>query len=319
MMETKAHHVLIGAFTLAVAVLALLFALWAAKTVSDRSWDNYEIVFTEAVTGLSRGGVVQYNGIAVGEVRELSLDQDDPSKVLARVRVAAGTPVKTDTVAKLAFVGLTGVVQIQLSGGSPDSPLLAEAHEGRGLPRITAQESAFAKLLASSEDITTTASDLLLRLNRMLDEETLANVAKTMAHLEQVSGTLAAERGEIAQLVRDARRSATRLERLLASTEGTMGGLDRSVAAIDANLPSILEKLDRTLTEFEGLSRNTNALVAENRGAMQQFSQTGLTQVGPTLAELRSLLRQLNRATAKIEDSPSNAILGGPAPEEFKP
>ena len=318
-METKAHHVLIGAFTLAVAVLAMLFALWAAKTVSDRQWDEYEVVFTEAVTGLTRGGVVQYNGIAVGDVAELKLDAADPSKVVARIRVGAGTPVKTDTTAKLAFVGLTGLVQIQLSGGSPQSPMLKDAHENDGLPRIAAQESAFAKLLNSSEDITTTASDVLIRINRMLNDETVENVSKTMANLEQVTGTLAAERGEIAQLLRDARSSAERLDRVLATAESTMGGLDRSVAALDKDLPQILAKLDRTLTEFEALSGNANALVAENRGAVQQFSRDGLTQVGPTLAELRSVLRQLNRAAAKIEERPSSLVLGSSTPEEFTP
>ncbi|MCZ8165260.1 MlaD family protein [Silanimonas sp.] len=318
-METKAHHVLIGAFTLAVAVLAMLFALWAAKTVSDRQWDEYEVVFTEAVTGLTRGGVVQYNGIAVGDVAELKLDAADPSKVVARIRVGAGTPVKTDTTAKLAFVGLTGLVQIQLSGGSPQSPMLKDAHEDDGLPRIAAQESAFAKLLNSSEDITTTASDVLIRINRMLNDETVENVSKTMANLEQVTGTLAAERGEIAQLLHDARSSAERLDRVLATAESTMGGLDRSVAALDKDLPQILTKLDRTLTEFEALSGNANALVAENRGAVQQFSRDGLTQVGPTLAELRSVLRQLNRAAAKIEERPSSLVLGSSTPEEFTP
>jgi phospholipid/cholesterol/gamma-HCH transport system substrate-binding protein len=318
-METKAHHVLIGAFTLAVVVLAMLFALWAAKTVSDRQWDEYEVVFTEAVTGLTRGGVVQYNGIAVGDVTELRLDTNDPSKVIARIRVGAGTPVKTDTTAKLAFVGLTGLVQIQLSGGSPQSPMLKDAHEDDGLPRIAAKESAFAKLLNSSEDITTTASDVLIRINRMLNDETVENVSKTMANLEQVTGTLAAERGEIAQLLRDARSSAERLDRVLAAAESTMGGLDRSVAALDKDLPQILTKLDRTLTEFEALSGNANALVSENRSAVQQFSRDGLTQVGPTLAELRSLLRQLNRAAAKIEERPSSVVLGSPTPEEFTP
>ncbi|HAI59568.1 MAG TPA: MCE family protein [Xanthomonadaceae bacterium] len=318
-METKAHHALVGAFTLAVAVLGLLFTLWASKALSDRHWDEYEIVFTEAVTGLTRGGVVQYNGIAVGEVRELFLDRDDPSRVIARVRVAAGTPVKTDTIARLAFVGLTGVVQIQLAGGSPGSPLLRDGVERGELPRIRAEVSAFARLLASSEEITTTANDVLLRLNRLLDDETVANVSKTLANLEQVTGTLAAERGEIAGLLRDARRSAARLDRVLASAETTMGGLQGGVAALDRELPPILAKLDRTLTEVEALSRNANAMVAENRGAVQQFSQEGLAQVGPTLVELRSLLRQLDRAATRIEDSPSRAILGGPTPEEFTP
>lgn len=318
-METKANHVLVGAFTVAVVVLGLLFALWMAKALSDRHWSEYEVVFTEAVTGLSRGGVVQYNGIAVGEVRDLSLDREDPRRVIARIRVAADTPIKTDTSARLAFVGLTGVTQIQLSGGQPDSPLLREGLPRGEMPRIIARDSAFAKLLAQSEDITATASEMMVRINRLLDEQTVENIAGTLAHLEQVSGTLAAERDQIAGLLRDARSSAARLERVLQQAESTMGGLDRSVTALDQGLPELLAQTERTLDSIEAMARSGHALVEDNRAAVQQFSQTGLTQVGPTLAELRRLLRQLNRAVATIEESPTQALLGGTTPEEYRP
>ena len=59
--------------------------------------------------------------------------------------------------------------------------------------------------------------------------------------------------------------------------------------------------------------------LTEARVLYELFSRDGLTQVGPTLAELRSLLRQLNRATAKIEERPSSVVLGSPTPEEFTP
>ncbi len=88
-METRAHHVIIGLFTLVVGAGALLFALWLGKSNLDSSYDNYEIVFHEAVTGLSNGSPVQFNGIKVGEVTRLRLDDADPSKVLATIRVAA--------------------------------------------------------------------------------------------------------------------------------------------------------------------------------------------------------------------------------------
>lgn len=318
-METRANHVLIGAFTLVTCLFLVLFALWAAKYAADRSWDEYEVVFTEAVTGLTRGGIVQYNGIAVGEVRELHLDRDDPSKVIALIRVEAGTPVKTDTTARLAFVGLTGVTQIQLTGGSLSSTPLKET-VGRGeRPRILASASALAKLLASSEDITTTASDVLIRINRMLNPENVENIGRTLAHLEEITGTVAGEREQISQMLRDARSAAGRLDALMARADGAVGRLDQGLTALDRDLPEILRKLDRTLTQVERLSRNADGLVSENREAISQFSQQGLSQVGPTLTELRSLLRQLNRAAARIEDSPSNALLGGPAREEFTP
>ena len=120
-METRANHVLIGAFTLAVCLFAVLFALWAAKYASEKAYGEYEVVFEEAVTGLSVGSQVLYSGISVGGVRALSLDRDDPRKVVARVKVRKDTPVKVDTRAKLSFTGLTGTAFIQLTGGGPQS------------------------------------------------------------------------------------------------------------------------------------------------------------------------------------------------------
>ncbi|KAG9550698.1 hypothetical protein KCV01_g23255, partial [Aureobasidium melanogenum] len=73
-METRAHHILIGLFTVIVVIAALLFGVWLAKAHSDQEWNYYDVVFNEAVTGLSRGGAVQYNGIRLGDVMQLKLD-----------------------------------------------------------------------------------------------------------------------------------------------------------------------------------------------------------------------------------------------------
>ena len=160
-METRASHVLIGAFALATLILGFLFVLWVGKLSLDREWDYYDILFTEAVTGLTVGGAVQYNGIQIGEVRKLSLDPKNPSRVIAHVRVAGDTPVKVDTKAKLAFTGLTGVAVIQLSRGSAKAAPL-ERTPGQTWPTIVADTSALQKLLTSSEDIITSLNDVII-------------------------------------------------------------------------------------------------------------------------------------------------------------
>lgn len=115
-METRAHHVLIGLFTVIVVAGALLFGLWLAKSSVDTEFKDYEIVFNEAVSGLSKGSAVQYSGIKVGDVVTLRLDPNDPRRVLARIRLGGDTPIKEDTQAKLALTGITGTSIIQLSG-----------------------------------------------------------------------------------------------------------------------------------------------------------------------------------------------------------
>ena len=127
-METKANYVLIGAFTIVVSLFLLLFALWAAKYSSEKSWQEYMVVFNEPVTGLSEGSSVQYNGISVGTVQKLSLAPDDPRRVRALLRLQARAPVKTDTRAKMSMTGITGSPIIQLTGREQRRP--AQGHGG---------------------------------------------------------------------------------------------------------------------------------------------------------------------------------------------
>jgi len=307
-METRANHVLIGAFTIGVFILAILFALWAAKYTTEKSFEEYDVVFQEAVTGLTVGSQVLYSGISVGAVRNLSLVRDDPRKVVARIRLSADTPVKTDTRAKLTLTGLTGTAVIQLTGGSPGSPAL-QAPEGKRVATIPSEPSAL-------QNIAATASEIVDRVNKLLSNDNVARVTRTLEQLDQVTGAIAGEREEIAGLIRSARAASEKLEATLASADKTLVGLDQGVVQ---KLPEIVAKLDRTLAQLENTSQNANAMLSENREAIADFSNDGLGQVGPTMRQLRSLIRELDDLADKVETNPAGFILGREQPKEFEP
>jgi len=314
-METRANHVLIGLFTLVTAALLIGFALWAAKFTSESNWNEYDVVFSEAVTGLGIGGTVQFNGISVGEVRKLKIDPTDPNKVLVRVRIKADTPIKVDTEARLAFVGLTGITQIQLKSLNAGSAALVPTGNNP-VPRIIAKESAFSKLFSSTDDITTTATNVMLRLNQAFSDENIDSLGKTLANLEKISGSVADERQDIGLIIRDTRAAIAKLDSTLSSTDSIARKLDQGLAD---QLPDLIAKLDRTLVQYEALARNANRVIDANGDAIDNFSQQGLAQVGPAIAELRTLLAQLRRVAAQIEERPNALVTGKSTTEEFKP
>jgi phospholipid/cholesterol/gamma-HCH transport system substrate-binding protein len=201
-METKAHYILIGAFTLIIGFGLLLFGLWAAKYSSDRTWQNYKVVFHEAVTGLSVGSPVQYNGIAVGSITKLSLAPDDPRQVIADVRIESNTPIKTDTRAKLGITSLTGPTVIQLSGGTPGARELREV-DHHDEPVIQTTPSAL-------QNVSDTANRIADRLDQILSDGNIARINATLANLEKLSGDLGDDRqGVQALLVSHAMPRAT--------------------------------------------------------------------------------------------------------------
>ena len=305
-METKANYVLIGAFTIVIAVLGLLFALWAAKYSADKSFQQYYVIFNEPVTGLTEGGSVQYNGISVGTIEELSLDPRDPRKVRARLKLEATAPVKVDTKAKLSQAGITGSPFIQLTGGSPKAQRLV-AQNRDDIPVIQTEPSAL-------QNIADTASKLVQRVDKLMSEENIRHLENTLTNLDNVTAAIGDKQqsAELRELVRNAREASEQLNATLKST-------NNAVASVDRELPALLNKLDSTLSRWDSAAGSADAILNENRAAIQSFTNDGLAQLGPTLGELRALIRDLRRVTDRLEGSPARYLLGREAPKEFEP
>ena len=306
-METKAHHVLIGAFTLVVVAAVVLFALWLGKTSLNRQYHYYDIVFTEAVTGLSKGSPVQYNGIQIGEVSQLKLDPRDPRKVLARIQVAADTPIKVDTRAKLGLLGLTGVAFVQLTGGAPTSRPLMPTQEDP-VPEIKSETSALSALLASGSDVVTSINGILVRLGKIISDKNVARINATLEHINQTTSALAAERDDLRELIKQAAGASKQLNQTLAGANHLVNGPGR-------------ETLDRAATAMASLQKTTqtlNALLTENQGSLQSGLR-GVDQIGPTLRELRSTLRDIHQLTDKLQANPAGYLLGRDRATEFTP
>ncbi len=317
-METRASYVVIGAFTLGILVVAFLFVLWIGKLQLDREWDWYDIVFNEAVTGLSVGGAVQYNGIQVGEVRRLSLAVDNPSQVLARVRVNGGTPVKVDTKAKLTLTGLTGVAVIQLSGGTSDAPMLAD-HSGERIPQIVADDSALQKLLASSEDIVTSVNDLLFKLKLLLKQDNIDKVASTLDNIETITSAAALRADDIGTAIADLAEAGKALRSTLARTEETLAKIEQLAATsnrmLDGEGRELLLAARASLDSARRFTDSAQGVVADNSEAINSFTSQGMAQMGPAIADLRLALRNLQRLSEQLDSDPSVLLRG---PERIK-
>jgi phospholipid/cholesterol/gamma-HCH transport system substrate-binding protein len=307
-METKANYVLIGAFTLVTAAFLLLFGLWAAKYSSEQGWQEYAVIFNEPVTGLTEGSSVQYNGISVGTVDSLKLAPNDPRQVLARLKLQADTPIKSDTKAKLSITGLTGSPFIQLTGGSPNAPSLVSV-DHREVPVIRTEASAL-------QNIADTANRLVARMDEVLSEKNVRHIARTLDNIDALTTSVAEQREDLRALIVSARQSSEQLSKTLDTTNRAVADVDREL--ID-KLPGLIAKLDGTLTKLDATAGGANTILSENRSAIHAFANDGLGQLGPTLGELRALVRDLRRLSDRLEGNPARFILGRDAPKEFEP
>ena len=139
-METRANYVLIGAFTLAVIAAAFGFVLWFQSLHSAKQRSPLRVVFEGPASGLRNGGSVNFNGIRIGEV--ISVKLDNPRRVVALAMVENKAPIRKDTIVGLEFQGLTGVAAISLKGGEEAAPPVPLDEDGVPMPDRRPQRAA---------------------------------------------------------------------------------------------------------------------------------------------------------------------------------
>ena len=312
-METRAHHVLIGAFTVIVIAAALLFALWLVKSSADRQFEEYDIVFNEAVTGLSQGSAVQYNGIKVGSVTHLKLDPADPRRVLARIRLRGDTPVLQDTRAKLALTGVTGLAIIQLSGGTPGNPPLT-APDG-SVAIIVADPSPLTQLLANGEDLMTNINEVVSRASKLLSADNVEHIDRTLEHLDKATGVIADQREDIRELLKQLAIASKQANATLAQAQKLANSAN---TLIDGQGKETLDSAKNAMASLERATASIDRILNDNRDAVNGGLQ-GLNEIGPAVHELRDAAGSLRGITRRLDENPAGFLLGRDRSKEFVP
>ena len=305
-METRAHHVIIGLFTLLAGIGAVLFAVWISNANTSSDYRYYTVVFREAVTGLSRGSAVQYRGIPIGDITELRLDPQDPAQVLAGIRISGTAPVTRDTKARLTFTGITGNTVIELVPGEPDSPLLDG--DGTQAARIPSTPSPISSLLANGEDLMTNINRLVSNARDMLSPENAERIGSTLESIELAASSLSSQSDDIKVLVSELTSASQQAAELITNVN----------TLVNEQGTRTLDNVEQTLESIASTSQTLEQLLVDNSEAFSSGIH-GLGQLEPAIAELRGSLTALRSITRRLEDNPARFLLGRDTFEESQP
>jgi phospholipid/cholesterol/gamma-HCH transport system substrate-binding protein len=275
-METKANYVLIGMFTLAVIAGIFGFVYWFQNVGGTRERVPYRIVFQGSVAGLHTGANVLLNGIQVGDVTSLKLDPQRPKEVAALVNIDKSVQIHSDVEVGLEFQGLTGVAQIALKGGSPDSPILQSSKEKPAL--LTAPP-------AATLDFTQAARDTL----RRLDDFVAANqdiIKDALKNIDTFTAALA--------------RNSDRLDKIVTGVQDLTGGDDGKGGKLNEAAKSIRTLSDNLDQRTADISVNLNRLLVNGNKHIEVVGN-----------DLHRTLGTIDTAVKNFDKNPSRLIFGG--------
>jgi phospholipid/cholesterol/gamma-HCH transport system substrate-binding protein len=240
-METRANYVLIGSFTVAVIAAAFGFVLWFQSLHTTKARSPLRIVFEGSASGLRNGGSVNFNGIRVGEV--VSVKLDDPRRVVALAMVENSAPIRKDTMVGLEFQGLTGVAAISLKGGEAAAPPVPLDEDG--VPILTADPAAL-------QDVT-------------------ESIRATLQNVETFTASLARNAGKIDDVVQKFSDVMAKADGVMTKTDSLMLGLDAIAGGKEGG--ELLQTVKSIRELADDFNKRSGALMSDGRRTLGDISR----------------------------------------------
>jgi len=250
-MKTRASNLMIGSTTLAVIAAAFAGFLAFQKIHGLRQQTPLRIVFEGSASGLRKGGGVNFDGIQIGQIKSLKLD--NPRKVVALAMVDSSAPIRKDTVVGLEFQGLTGIAAISLVGGAAAAAPVPLDQDG--IPILTAD-------LSETESI----RDSLHNVDRILVGNQ-AMLKNTLLNFETYTASLVGKSEAIDSIIRKA-------DSAFESFDSAMAKIGNVVPSLgDGKAEELFEQVKSIRELADSFNKRSGALMQEGRRSLLDISQ----------------------------------------------
>lgn len=305
-METRAHYVAVGAFVLAVILLAFVAVLWLSRVEFAEVTKRYYIFFSGSVAGLGKGSAVQYNGIPVGRVVDVRVDPDNVGQVQVTVGIDTDlVNIKSDARAYLDTNLLSGVASIQIRGGTKAARDLVVEPKHR-YPIIPAGESTLEQVKASLPELVDDLKQASNNLNDLLNARNRQAVADTLQNLRTVTTAFADHSQDVGVLLGNANASFVELKTLLHNVDQSYtarGGLKDQAS-------QTLKDYDRVANNLSDTAHQLQQILGENRSGLRNFVQTTLPGVDDFVNDAQRLAENLNQFVLQLQRDPTRLLFG---------
>jgi len=250
-MNARASNLVIGTSTLALLAAALIGFLGFQKIHRTQQRGPLRIVFEGSASGLNKGGSVNFDGVQVGEV--LSLKLDNPRKVVAFTMVENSAPIRKDTIVGLEFQGLTGVAAISLTGGLATAPPVPLDEDG--VPTLTADLTEIQSIRDTLHNV-----DHVLVDNRLVMKDALMSFETYTAMLASQGDTI---------------------DSALGTAESALGSFDSTITKINDFVPGLADGKDGELYQkvksihelAESFNKRSAIFMEDGRRTLLDISQ----------------------------------------------
>ncbi len=289
-MYSKVNYTIVGVFVLLFGMGMVAFSLWLAKYGLHQEYDLYKTYMTESVAGLSKDSVVRLRGVEVGRVKEIRIDPKDIERVEILLAIKHGTPIKEDMVAHTSMLGVTGLLSIEIEGGTNKAKTLKPSKDH--IPVIPSSTSWFDKTKRDVGTLADRLAGLVAQTEKLLSDKNIGNVSRILSHTEVITAKGAKMMDDLNATLITYKEAVKKLNADISRVA------DSFVKVGDATLPAV--------KKFTQTTRNFNRVTLKVERTLDRGDYNLKKILEPVLVEIEILSDQINALAKELKQSPSD-------------
>ncbi|MGC9351944.1 MAG: MlaD family protein, partial [Sulfurovum sp.] len=170
-MYSRVNYLVVGIFVLLFGTGVVWFAFWLAKYDTDDEYYTYRLEISESVSGLSVDSDVMLRGVDIGRVSDIRINPENIELTEVYVNIRQSVPIKEDMVATTRMFGITGLLSIEIEGGTNAAKTLKPTDDY--IPTIKTKTSLVTNLSHSVESLSQKLDALLEQGQKVISDKNI--------------------------------------------------------------------------------------------------------------------------------------------------
>lgn len=304
-MESRAHAIVAGLFTLLLGIGVILAALWFSRENYDHV--TYVLESKHSVYGLNPQAPVRLRGVPIGKVQSIEFDSEDPNVILITLLVKGGSRITQGTYAQLGAQGITGTSYVMLEDDGKKPEFLPPSTDKAS--RIMVRRALFDEIANSGQELLSHVGKVARQLESLLSDPNqeklvgaLSMVGNMSQRIESLAKALEPGMKDLPALTGDARKT-------MASADAALRDLAPALQEAKSALASV-DKLAREYAQRAG-ALDRVAKSAEQIGSATQNAAGDITpRATQLLEEIARNSRNLDRLLSELNEQPAGLVFG---------
>ena len=308
-MYEKINYTAVGIFVILFSALAAYFAFWLAK--GDVSKDNFNIYytyFTESVDGLNKDSVVKLNGVDVGRLKSLDIDNNNPSKIIATLYIKKNIKITKDMYAVLKSQGLTGLRYINIVGGKSKEIIKPNTKESI----IPSKESLMAKIVVDTPTLLNKLTQFSQKLNELLSSKNLQNIQEILENSKKISNKTLQLEDNLNKIISDF--NTTNIYEIAKDINSTISEYkklakngNKTLKIVNSKLPGLLDSIQNSAKKLSKTTALIDRTIKRGDYNLKRILKPAIVD----LKELSISYIELSNEFKSLLQSPTQSIFNG--------